>query len=72
MQYGWTGSKAPGTVRMRDKGRGYTAVSSHYYSLQLVLDTLQNHENLKVVSFIGYKETALFRRGGAGGEGGVS
>jgi hypothetical protein len=37
-----------------------------------VLDTLQNHDNLKEESFIGYKETALFRRGEAGRGGSVS
>jgi hypothetical protein len=65
-------ARPQGQCEWETKVRVNTAVSSHYYSLQLVLDTLQNHENLKVVSFTGYKETALFRRGGAGGGGGVS
>jgi hypothetical protein len=42
------------------------------YLLELVLDTLQNHDNLKEGSFIGYKETALFKRGGARGGGSFS
>jgi outer membrane protease len=57
---------------MRHKGPVNTAVSSHYYSLKLVLDTLQNHNNLKEEIFIGYKETALFRKGGPGRGGSVS